>query len=452
MHRALLMTPNLVRLDISRYESGDHEIILSSQSEVTENITDTEWNDLVDGSEVRHKFIEQSDGVELLISAAPVIVGRRTVASYIAWFTTEEMAKEERYQIVTLSLVNVSIVFGIMLLLYWLLRSRITNPMVQLAVDLKDIRNLKRPNGLPASEAVEVQIVRSAVDDLRRSLLDREIQLSERNFQLDAANNALLTSQKSLEASLAESQKHNEEKSKFLGHMSHEFRTPLNAILGFSEMLKLRRDLDIASEEYDVYADCILSAGTHLLSMANDILYIATLDAGKVELTWEKLNLYDIVDACISEATISNSGRTCGIVNLISDECSFIFGDEHAIKRIILNLLSNSLKFTPSDGSIEVSAARTNDNFTLSVADTGYGIAKEDLDSITEPFAQASKSPETANEGTGLGLSIVKELATAHGGEIFISSAIGRGTTVQLNFPQRTDLKTTETTLHTVRS
>jgi PAS domain S-box-containing protein len=225
-------------------------------------------------------------------------------------------------------------------------------------------------------------------------------------------------------------------KSEFLANMSHELRTPLNAILGFSEILHGEMFGPMGSERYVGYAGDIHRSGQHLLSLINDILDLSKIEAGKRELNEEEIDL----SAALREAAelvatnASNEGLDFRVE--VPGSLPRLWADRRALTQIVLNLLSNAIKFTPSGGSVRLAGAAAGDGgLTISVADSGIGIAKDDLKVALEPFGQVENVYSRKHQGSGLGLPIIKALIELHGGRLEIDSEPGRGTTAVARFP-----------------
>lgn len=229
----------------------------------------------------------------------------------------------------------------------------------------------------------------------------------------------------------------NQAKSEFMATMSHEFRTPLNAILGFSEMLRLQYFGPLGSKNYQEYADDIYVSGQHLLVLINDMLDIAAIEAGKRTLSKENIDLCQTLEDCIRNVAplAMDKGLTLDLAPC--ERTLFLHADKRSLVQIVLNLLSNAIKFTEKGGTVSVRAAAEKDGIAVKVSDTGVGIPADKLPTITDPFSQAHSDPYLSRTGTGLGLSIVKSLVDAHGGMLRIESELGVGTTVTVTFPQR---------------
>jgi len=234
-----------------------------------------------------------------------------------------------------------------------------------------------------------------------------------------------------------EAEQANRAKSEFLATMSHEFRTPLNAILGFSEMMRTQIFGPLGSEKYLDYADDISHSGDHMLELVNDVLDIAAIEAGKRSFELEDIVIGDLIKE--TSRTVQKAATDGGIdlVLELPEDLPVLNADYRSAMQIVLNLLSNAIKFTPRDGTVTVSAAVIQDLLTIRVNDTGVGISPEMLPGITDPFSQTHTDPHVAQEGTGLGLSIVKSLIEAHEGSLNIESEVGVGTTVTVAFPLR---------------
>lgn len=228
----------------------------------------------------------------------------------------------------------------------------------------------------------------------------------------------------------------NRAKSAFLAQMSHELRTPLNAILGFSEVLQTQMFGPLGHARYVEYAGDIHTAGTHLLSLINDILDLAKAEAGKHELAEEWLDVAAVAGAVLR--LIRPRAEQGGVVleQSIAAELPPVRADERKLKQILFNLLGNAVKFTPSGGRVRLSAVRAEGGeLVLAVADTGIGMRPEDVPRALMPFTQIDSRVARRYEGTGLGLPLVKSFVEMHGGRLHLASTLGAGTTAAIYFP-----------------
>jgi signal transduction histidine kinase len=228
----------------------------------------------------------------------------------------------------------------------------------------------------------------------------------------------------------------NQAKSGFLATMSHELRTPLNAIIGFSEMM-LREVLGaLGNEQYRAYVGDIHASGTHLLQIINDILDLSKAEAGKIDLSEEVFDLRDIMRS-VGQLTAGRvyAAELTQDVDL-PENLPPLCGDERKTKQVLLNLITNAVKFTPAGGSIMISARWTLERgLALTVADTGIGIPQSDLERVLKPFEQVDSSLSRQHQGTGLGLPLVKAIMELHGGRLELKSELGVGTEVTVTFP-----------------
>jgi signal transduction histidine kinase len=254
---------------------------------------------------------------------------------------------------------------------------------------------------------------------------DRVVLLRER----EAAYEALRLAKEEAEAA-------SRGKSGFLATMSHELRTPLNAIIGFSEMM-LREVLgNLGNDQYRAYVADIHESGTHLLQIINDILDLSKAEAGKLELHEDVFDLRETVRSVtqLTNARISTGGLSDSIE--LDEGLPLLRADERKTKQVLLNLVTNAVKFTPPGGRIDI-AGRFDpaSGVVLTVKDTGIGIAPRDLERVLQPFEQIDSSLSRTHQGTGLGLPLVKAIMELHGGSLALESQVGVGTCVTVTFP-----------------
>ncbi len=229
----------------------------------------------------------------------------------------------------------------------------------------------------------------------------------------------------------------NRAKSEFLANMSHELRTPLNAIIGFSQLIVDESFGPLGDAAYLDYARNIRESGGHLLEIISDILDLSKIEAGKMELNESPVDLGRIVDTSLRLVQDKAADREIVLAAEVAAGLPRFFADERKIKQMIINLLSNALKFTTAGGRIEVAArVDATGDLVLSVADNGSGIAPEHRDSVLRPFVQADNGLNKHHTGTGLGLPLCKDMVELHGGSLDLQSEVGEGTTVTLRFPR----------------
>ncbi|HSC61456.1 MAG TPA: ATP-binding protein [Rhizomicrobium sp.] len=265
-------------------------------------------------------------------------------------------------------------------------------------------------------------ITRFANDDMAVDLRRAHDEAIRKRFEAEAANASKTT---------------------FLANMSHELRTPLNAILGFSDIIANERLGGVGTKRYKDYAFDINASGSHLLSIINDILDIAKIEAGKMELFPVVLDPRNIIEDSMKVVAGRARERHQTLNVHIDADAPMPYADERAVKQIVINLVGNAIKFTQEGGQIDLFGRKADGGFELCVSDNGPGIAPELLDKVFTPFNQVDNRYNRAAGGTGLGLSLVRGLAELHGGKAWIESGVGQGTQAHVYFPvaNATDLR-----------
>jgi cell cycle sensor histidine kinase DivJ len=251
------------------------------------------------------------------------------------------------------------------------------------------------------------------------------------------------THERAMEIARSEQERANVAKSRFLATMSHELRTPLNAIIGFSEMLA-DGTLVLEPTRKVEYARLINESGRHLLSVVNGILDVSKIETGNFEITPEPFAPAPVVTSCCDLLALKARDASVRIETKIAADLPEVVADRRAFNQILINLISNAIKFTPREGRIVVAAHCEGAWFALTVEDTGVGIAEDDLSRVGEAFFQARGSYDRRHDGTGLGLSIVKGLVRLHDGEVDIASRLGKGTRVTVKLPLGCDARPAE--------
>jgi cell cycle sensor histidine kinase DivJ len=271
-------------------------------------------------------------------------------------------------------------------------------------------RPLEQPSGTASSPEAEVVAV-------MRDVTDRKLQEQALDLARTAAEQA--------DAS----------KTRFLATMSHELRTPLNAIIGFSEMIVQEDALMLDAARRREYAQLINDSGQHLLSVVNGILDMSKMESGNFEISPEPFAPRAALINCCNLLALKARENGIDLSTRVLQDLPVMTGDPRAFKQIVLNLVSNAIKFTERGGLVTVSAEVDGSRLLLRVTDTGVGIAADDIKRLGDPFFQAGKTYQRRHEGTGLGLSIVKSLVGMHGGEMTVQSKIDEGTTVTVALP-----------------
>jgi two-component system cell cycle sensor histidine kinase PleC len=226
----------------------------------------------------------------------------------------------------------------------------------------------------------------------------------------------------------------NQAKSKFLANMSHELRTPLNAIIGFSEIMASGMFGPLGADKYREYCSDIHGSGQYLLDVINDILDMAKIEAGRIRLDFEDLDLDTMLTEAMRVVSARAEEKQLTVTARIDPDLR-LRADRRAIKQIALNLLSNAVKFTPAGGRVTLRGRAGGDGVVLSIADTGIGIPPDSLARLGRPFEQVESQLTKSHQGSGLGLAIAKSLAELHGGRMRIRSTLGKGTLVAVQLP-----------------
>jgi cell cycle sensor histidine kinase DivJ len=224
-------------------------------------------------------------------------------------------------------------------------------------------------------------------------------------------------------------------KTQFLANMSHELRTPLNAVIGFSEILNRELFGSLGEARYRDYARLIHESGEHLLNVVNEILDMSKIEAGKFKIVKEPFEVPSLVKSCCDLMRHTAEQRSLSLIMDVAPDIPELPADKRACKQMLLNVISNAIKFTDPGGWVRVSARRNGGNVELIVADNGIGIAEQDLPKLGKPFVQANNSYDRSYDGAGLGLSVVKGLARLHGGRLELASVLGEGTIVTIILP-----------------
>lgn len=266
-------------------------------------------------------------------------------------------------------------------------------------------------------DITEREKLKKALEKQKNNL---EKMVKKRTEQLNASLEILKTSNLQLEEA-------NRHKSKFLSNMSHELRTPLNAVIGFADLLTQQYYGEL-NQQQEEYVNLIKDSGQHLMELINDILDISKIDAGTMDLFMETFNANYFMEEVLGILSSQFKAKKISLIKEIEQKDLFIYGDIRKCKQIMLNLLSNALKFTPANGKVTVKVEKNNEEeLKISVIDTGIGIEKQYFEKIFEEFYQMDTSRDQALGGTGIGLALTKKLVNLHGGVISLDSIPGKG-------------------------
>ncbi|HEY4113366.1 MAG TPA: MHYT domain-containing protein [Rhizomicrobium sp.] len=298
----------------------------------------------------------------------------------------------------------------------------------------------------PAALAIAVAAVAALIVGLglAGALVDRHLALRAQSdnerlrvhvAELEATKAELELRSSELQAALEAAACASQAKSQFLATMSHELRTPLNAVIGFSEMLVTETFGPLGNPRYREYAGDIRASGAHLLSLINDVLDLSRLDAGQADLRDDDIDVATLIDQTVRMVRGQADAAKLKLSMRLEPNLPRLRADNRRVRQVLLNLLSNAIKFTPGKGRVEISAALQGEELAIVVADTGIGIAKQDIPRALSRFGQIDSSLSRKYEGAGLGLPLSKQLVELHGGRLVLESEMNVGTTVAVVFP-----------------
>ncbi len=272
---------------------------------------------------------------------------------------------------------------------------------------------------------------------LAKQLYASELETIEHQAEKDALINELEEAREMSDEARRHAEQANIAKSQFLATMSHELRTPLNAIIGFSEVLQSELLGPHNVPQYKEYAGDIHSSGQHLLNLINELLDLSRIEAGKYDLNEEAVSLIDVAEDCRRMVEIRAKGKGIELSVSYANNLPKLWGDERAIRQVVLNLLSNAVKFTPQSGKVHLMVTRSGDGGQMvSVRDNGPGIPENEIETVLSSFGQGSLAQKSAEQGAGLGLPIVQKIMELHQGRFDLFSKLRFGTEVIATFPR----------------
>jgi len=285
----------------------------------------------------------------------------------------------------------------------------------------------------PKSKAREIIAVSRDITDRKQA----EEELQQKNEQLDAQNEELMAQHQELMEKTREVEEANRLKSEFLANMSHELRTPLNIIIGFSELMLDDVPEKINQEQRQCLSD-ILGSSQHLLNLINEVLDLSKVESGKTKLKLTNVDLTEVIESLRSAMMPILTPKKQSLDVEVEEGLPPVHADKAKVRQVLLNLLSNSTKFTPDGGRLKIEILREDNRCQVSVIDNGIGIKKEDQERIFEPFSQLDNPLTQKKEGTGLGLRIAKQIIEKHGGQIWVESEYKKGSRFTFTLPLAT--------------
>ncbi|MCK5661199.1 MAG: HAMP domain-containing histidine kinase, partial [Methanosarcinales archaeon] len=282
----------------------------------------------------------------------------------------------------------------------------------------------------------ELTEARNVSQEINKELELKNEELASANDEVQATSEELLSMNESLASANDQLQEVDRIKSDFLNTMSHELRTPLTAIIGYSSLL-LQNMGGTLTEKQETYVDGIHRSGNHLLSLINEILDLSKIEAGKMKLNVESVDVNSVIgDALISEIPQADTRNQTINVDVVKG-ISPVAADYGRLKQVLINLVSNAIKFTPDGGRVDIRAYNDDDDYVrIDVSDNGVGIQEKDISKLFTRFMQLDSKLSRQHAGTGLGLSIVEEFIKLMGGEVLVESEYGSGSTFSVRLPE----------------
>jgi len=262
-------------------------------------------------------------------------------------------------------------------------------------------------------------------------------QLDEQNEELQSQSEELMAQQQELIEKTIEVEKANQLKSDFLANMSHELRTPLNVIIGFSQLMIDEVPGKVNEEQRHCLND-VLSSSQYLLSVINEVLDLSKIESGKIELRLTNISLTEVIESLRNTIMPILVQKKQSLDIEIEEGLPQVYADKAKLRQVLLNLLTNAIKFTLDEGKLEIEAVRDSDWCQVSVIDNGIGIKKEDQERIFEPFTQINVLEGEEREGTGLGLALTKQLVEMCGGKIWVDTEYRKGSRFTFTIPLAT--------------
>jgi len=388
-------------------------------------------------AERRHWWRDASIQTKMLMIILPLIVIPMVMLSVVGFiYTTGGIA----YTFIVIPVLSLSL--ALLGTITWV--RRLTGPMRHLAEAAHRIASGQQPVAVAVDSRDELGHLAEAFNDMAAGLTHHEAALQRQVDETTTLYQQVSQHTEELAAKVSECTRELEEanrkletashhKSAFLANMSHELRTPMNAIIGFARLV-LRRAKDVLPKREHENLEKILISAEHLLSLINNILDLAKIEAGHLEVSSSSFALEPLLDLCLHTVEPLVKNARLQLAKEIETDLPPLSTDQGKVQQILVNLLSNAVKFTP-EGSVTVTARRRGEAITLSVADTGIGIPAPALDLIFEEFHQVDSSSTRQYSGMGLGLSISRHLARLLGGDITVQSTVGVGSTFTVTLP-----------------
>jgi signal transduction histidine kinase len=409
-------TDDIISQDVPRIDTTMHNLMQSDSTLLSLEILNPAGQSLF----TWHRELQKSGARKTEAFSRQVRVGGEFFGTFSAvWDLSAADRKINQHGFMFAAAIG-TICLTMSLLFYALIRRLAIVPLKRMGARLAEFRDgvFDRVVSLPPFTPRELRDLETSVNQLGELMTQKE----QYNVEREAAHAAAVAA--------------NRTKSEFLANVSHDLRTPLNAIIGFSDTMRMGIFGSIDNPKYRDYVEYINSSGVHLLSIINDILDISKIQSGKMSLEESEVDLLQTIEASLVLLYARAREGGVRIVKKVPARLPSIRADERKLKQILLNLITNSVKYTPFGGSVTISASVNRDlGILVTVADTGIGIAADQIRTALEPFAQIENAYTRRETGTGLGLPISKALIELHGGTFELTSEVGVGTVIRFSIP-----------------
>ena len=439
LQKALWLNPDLLWIDVNKQSDGKLRTVVSSKPDhIGGTGSPANQLSLTDDTTI-HEIIDTETGRQLKL-VSPVHVGKQIVGTFELSVTLETVDRQvEKTVLFTVSgyLALLAIFF---VFLFINLRLTVVRPVRELNEQTERFAAGDFDARADITGKNELGKLAASLNSMADAIKNRDMELEERNSTLEDMNLEMKENASILKEALSEAERSNRVKSEFLATMSHEFRTPLNAILGFSDLMRGEHFGPLGAKNYKDYMQDIHDSGAHMLALVNDVLDISQIEAGMRPLVKESIDIRDLLAECVKKLEVLANNKGIALSTEIADDVPDLYADNRSVVQIVQNLLSNAIKFSNRNGTVRITAQTSAYAVRIMVIDRGIGIPGDDIDGITEPFSRSDTDAHLAQEGTGLGLSIVKALVKAHEGHLKIESDVGQGTTVTVVLPHGTNL------------
>ncbi len=392
-----------------------------------EDITPLETNEATHAESVK-------DGRNVIEAIAPLTVGDEpaaTIGIYMYLDARDELIRSQQIKFLLIGGLGIA---SLLVLLYLSLNYYLVKPVAKLARVTQTVSRGDFSQKVEINSHDEMGELGRSVNLMTESLAVQSEELEGKMLELEQVNQDLQSRERELQITNKKLETANRLKSEFLATMSHELRTPLNSIIGFSELLEEGTYGNLNEKQGKCVGNIVVSS-RHLLQLINDVLDLAKVESGTIEVHLEKLSLHSAMEMVRSVVEPLAAKKDITMDVEFRDDVEFVSADPARFKQILYNLLSNAIKFTPSGGRVTIEVAHENGDVEISVTDTGIGISEKDQERIFSEFLQVEGSYARKYEGTGLGLALTKKLVELHGGRIWVTSSPGAGSRFTFSIP-----------------